>query len=42
LGWFAEVNVFRDLIPVLVGRIVTSALDGGGSQSVHAAVNNGN
>jgi hypothetical protein len=38
LGWFAEVNVFDGLIPVLVGRIVTSALVGGGSQIVHAVV----
>jgi hypothetical protein len=39
LGWFAEVNVFDGLIPVLVGRIVTSLLVGGGSQIVHSVVN---
>ena len=39
LGWFAQVNLFEGLIPVLVGRIVTSALVGGGSQLVHAVVN---
>ena len=39
LGWFAQVNLFEGLIPVLVGRIVTSALVGGGSQAVHALVN---
>ena len=39
LGWFSEVNLFEGLIPVLVGRIVTSALIGGGSQLVHAVVN---
>jgi len=42
LNWFAVANVFDGLIPVLVGRIVTSALVGGGSQIVHAVVNNGN
>ena len=39
LGWFSEVNIFEGLIPVLVGRIVTSILIGGGSQIVHAVVN---
>ena len=39
LGWFSEVNLFEGLIPVLVGRIVTSALVGGGLQIVHAVVN---
>ena len=39
LGWFSEVNLFEGLIPVLVGRIVTSLLVGGGSQIVHAVVN---
>jgi hypothetical protein len=39
LGWFSEVNLFEGLIPVLVGRIVTSALVGGGSQIVHQVVN---
>ena len=39
LGWFAQVNLFEGLIPVLVGRVVTSALVGGGSQIVHAVVN---
>ena len=39
VGWFAEVDVLGDLIPVLTGRIVTSALVGGGPQIVHAVVN---
>ena len=39
LGWFAQVNLFEGLIPVLVGRIVTALLLGGGSQIVHAVVN---
>jgi hypothetical protein len=39
LGWFAEVNAFEGLVPVLVGRIVMSLLVGGGSQIVHAVVN---
>ena len=39
LGWFAKVNLFEGLIPVLVGRIVTSLLVGGGSQLVHQVVN---
>ena len=39
LGWFSEVNAFEGLIPVLVGRIVTSLLIGGGSPIVHALVN---
>jgi hypothetical protein len=39
LGWFSEVNAFEGLVPVLVGRIVTSLLVGGGSQIVHAMVN---
>jgi hypothetical protein len=30
LGWFSEVNLCEGLVPVLVGRIVTSALVGGG------------
>ena len=38
LGWFSKVNIFDGLTPVLVGRIVTSALVGGGSQIVHAVV----
>jgi hypothetical protein len=38
LGWFSEVNLFDGLIPVLVGRIVTALLVGGGSQIVHAVV----
>ena len=38
LGWFAEVNVFDGLLPVLVGRILTAILVGGGSPVVHAVV----
>ena len=33
------VNVFGGLVPLLVGRIVTLALVGGGSQIVRAVVN---
>ena len=39
LGWCGQVNLFEGLIPVLVGRIATSALVGGGSQILHAVVN---
>jgi len=39
LGWYSQVNLFEGLIPVVVGRVVTSALVGGGSQVVHAVVN---
>jgi hypothetical protein len=39
LGWFSKINLFEGLIPVLVGRIVTSLLVGGGSQIVHTVVN---
>jgi lipoprotein signal peptidase len=39
LGWFSQVNTFKGLVPTLVGRIVTSALVGEGSQIVHAVVN---
>ena len=39
VGCFAGVNAFEGLIPVLVGRIVTALLVGGGSQIVHAVVN---
>jgi hypothetical protein len=39
LGWFSQVNAFEGLVPVLVGRIVTALLVGGGSQIVHAVVN---
>jgi hypothetical protein len=39
VGWFVEVNVLGDSIPVLIECIVTPALDGGGSQIVHAVVN---
>jgi hypothetical protein len=38
LGWFAQVNIFDGLIPVLVGRILTAVLVGGGSPVVHAVV----
>jgi hypothetical protein len=38
-GWFSEVNIFDGLIPVLVGRIVTALLVGGGSQIVQQVVN---
>jgi hypothetical protein len=34
-----KVNLFEGLVPVLVGRIVTSLLVGGGSQIVHSVVN---
>jgi hypothetical protein len=39
VGWFAEVNVLGDSIPVLVERIVTSAPVGGSSQIIHTVVN---
>jgi len=38
LGWFAGVNIFDGLLPVLVGRILTAILVGGGSPVVHAVV----
>jgi hypothetical protein len=38
LGWFAQVNIFDGLIPVLDGRILTTILVSGGSPVVHAVV----
>jgi hypothetical protein len=39
LGWFAGVNMFGDVLPDLVGRIVTAILIGGGSPLIHSVVN---
>jgi hypothetical protein len=38
LGWFAQVNIFDGLVPVLVGRTLTAILVGGGGRLVHAVV----
>jgi hypothetical protein len=38
LGWFALVNIFDGLLPVMVGRILTAILVGGGSPVVHTVV----
>jgi hypothetical protein len=38
LGWFAQVSIFDGLLPMMVGRILTAILIGGGSPVVHVVV----
>lgn len=42
LGWFSEVNLVAEYIPnVLLGRILSSLLIGGGSTLIHEVFNEG-
>lgn len=36
IGWFAQINLFSEIVPnVLLGRILTSVLIGGGGSLLH-------
>jgi hypothetical protein len=39
LGWFSGVNIFGDVLPATVGRVLTAVLIGGGSPLIHSVVN---
>jgi hypothetical protein len=38
LSWFSNVNIFEGVVLVMVGRILTAILVGGGSPVVHTVV----
>lgn len=36
IGWFAQINLFAEIVPnVLLGRVLTSILIGGGASLLH-------
>ncbi len=36
IGWFGEINLFADIVPnVLLGRVLSSVLIGGGASLIH-------
>jgi hypothetical protein len=36
VGWFAEINLFREIVPnVILGRVLSSILIGGGASLLH-------
>jgi len=38
IAWFVGMNIFGDLMPELLGRILTAIIVGGGSELIHKIV----